>query len=105
MHSCTQTEHTETEDTLKLKVSLNFKAGFWHGLHNNICITIHTSQYNTDITKINIVIYCCIDFLAQPYRGNGPSFVESTMLHCHVSTVAQKGPTLKQMVLAFLQVF
>ncbi len=36
----------------------NFKDGFWQGIDDMMCIKIHGSQYNTDITKINIAIYC-----------------------------------------------
>ncbi len=47
-------------------VSLSFKAGFWQGLHDTTRITIHGTQYNTDVTKINIAIYCQINILALP---------------------------------------
>ncbi len=45
-------------------VSLNFKVGFWQGLRDTIRIAIHRSRYDTDIMKINIAIYCRIDFLS-----------------------------------------
>ncbi len=32
-------------------MSLNFKAGFWRGLHDMIGITMHESRYDTEIKK------------------------------------------------------
>ncbi len=40
-----------------------WRLGFEQGLHNMIHITTHGPWYNTDITKINTVINCRIDFL------------------------------------------
>ncbi len=35
-------------------------------------------EISTDITKINVAIYCRINFLAQPYSGVGPKFTWSS---------------------------
>ncbi len=61
MHSCTLTGHTETEEVLVhnlLKIWIYIDFFFFSSKYQILELEI-----DTDITKINIPIYCCIDFL------------------------------------------
>ncbi len=73
---CTQTETACPTPCVRNRP---YKTPAFHktvGLGVGKDFTIRGSRYNTDITKINIAIYCRMGFLAQPYKTSNGSIMQ-----------------------------